>query len=191
MLKRLATLILCTSIAASGARAQSPSAEQFVNAIFPAVVDSTLPHYFLVAGADTCRFVKYDYDEWSTYHLSEPVPISILNALAEKVYQSSYHYLWNKDSLKKAILITRRQADSILYLSPPLGDGKPNHIVYSFSLPQFTDDGGYAVIDLNRVCGGRCGIGATFIFRKTEKGWKKIGIYQNWSASPRDQHTLP
>src|ERR1700691_4464737 len=127
----------------AGAQTRFPSPERFINAVFPTVVDSTLPHYFLLIGTDTCRFVKYDYEEWSKYHLLELVPISVLNELAEKVYLSRIRYRWNQDSLNKAIFITRPQADSILYLNPPGGDGKPNHLVFSFSLPQFTDDGKY------------------------------------------------
>jgi hypothetical protein len=159
-----------------------PSPESFVNAVFPIVVDTLQPHYFLVTGADTCRFVKYDFDEWTDHHLLEPVPISILNELAEKVYSSRSPYFWKQDSLTKAVCITRRQADSILYLNPPDGDNTPRHLVFSFSLPRFTDDGKYAVIDLNMVCGGRCGLGSTYIFRRTETGWKMIGTYRNWSA---------
>jgi hypothetical protein len=174
--------ILLLSFDNAGAQAPSPSPERFINAIFATVVDGALPHYFLVAGADTCRFVRYDYEEWSKYHLLEPVPISILNELAEKVYLSRFRYLWKQDSLIKAICVTRRQADSILYLNPPSGDGTPQHLVFSFSLPQFTDDGRYAVIDLNMVCGGRCGLGATYIFHLTSNGWKMIGVYRNWSA---------
>lgn len=166
----------------AGAQTSFPSPERFINAVFPTVVDSTLHHYFLLIGTDTCRFVKYDYEEWSKYHLLELVPISVLNELAEKVYLSRIRYRWNQDSLNKAICINRRQADSILYLNPPGGDGKPNHLVFSFSLPQFTDDGKYAVIDLNMVCGGRCGLGSTYIFRRTDAGWKMIGVYRNWSA---------
>jgi hypothetical protein len=180
MLRYLFILTLLPTYLA--ARGQTPSPERFVNAIFPTVVDTSQPHYFLVMGADTCRFVKYDYDEWSKYHLLEPVPISILNELAEKVYLSRNVYRWNQDSLTKAICITRRQADSILYLNPPGGDGTPNHLVFSFSLPHFTDDGKYAVIDLNMVCGGRCGLGSTYIFHLTDTGWKMIGVYRNWSA---------
>jgi hypothetical protein len=190
MFRYLHILTLCLIISAADARAQStsgpssriPSPEKFVNAIFPIAVDSTLPHYFLVTGADTCRFVKYDYDEWSKYHLAEPVPISILNELAEKVYLSRYPYFWKQDSLTQAICITRRQADSILYLNPPEGDGSPRHLVFSFSLPQFTDDGKYAVIDLNMVCGGRCGVGTTCIFHLFPMGWKLVGQYTNWKS---------
>jgi hypothetical protein len=183
MLRYLATFILICATGSSGrAQAPSPSPEKFVNSIFPIVVDSTLPHYFLIAGADTCRFVKFDYNEWADHHLLEPVPISILNELAGKVYLSRIRYLWRGDSLKKAICITRRQADSILYLNPPNGDGTSKRLVFSFSLPQFTDDGKYAVIDLNMVCGGRCGLGSTYIFRRTDNGWKMVGVYRNWSA---------
>jgi hypothetical protein len=189
MFRYLHILTLSLIISAT-ARAQStplsprsiPSPEEFINAVFPIVVDTSLPHYFLVTGADTCRFVKYNYDEWADHHLLEPVPISILNELAGKVYHSHSPYFWKQDSLTKAICITRRQADSILYLNPPGGDGTPNHLVFSFSLPQFTDDGKYAVIDLNMVCGGRCGLGSTYIFRRTDTGWKMIGVYRNWSA---------
>jgi len=190
MVRRLSMLLLAYAITAAGlaqsspAPAQSPfpSPERFINAVFPVFVDSTLSHYFLIAGTDSCRFVKYNYDEWADHHLLEPVPIGILNELAEKVYLSRNPYFWKQDSLAKAICITRRQADSILYLNPPGGDGTPNHLVFSFSLPQFTDDGKYAVIDLNMVCGGRCGLGSTYIFRRTETGWKMIGTYRNWSA---------
>ena len=181
----LSIMILCVG----GAHAQwpYPSPERFVNEVFPKVIDSSLSHYFLIAGTDTCRFVKFDYDEWADYHTSEPVPISILNELAGKVYGSHDPYFWKQDSLLQAICITRRTADSILYLNPPEGDGNRSHYIYSFSLPQFTDDGKYAVIDLNLVCGGRCGVGATYIFRRYPSGWKPVGKYQNWQA-PAHQH---
>ena len=165
-----------------GALSTLPSPEEFVNAICNTVVDSSLSNYYLLTGADTCRFVRYDYDEWSKYHLLEPVPVSILNELAEKVYLSHYPYFWKQHALPTATLITHRQADSLLYLNPPNGDGTVRHLVFSFSLPQFTDDGQYAVIDLNMVCGGRCGLGSTYIFHLTAKGWKMVGAYRNWSA---------
>ena len=59
------------------AAAPLPSPEEFVNAICHTVVDSSVSRYYLLAGADTCRFVRYDYDEWSKYHLLEPVPIRL------------------------------------------------------------------------------------------------------------------
>jgi hypothetical protein len=164
------------------APATLPSPEEFVHAVFHTVVDSSLSNYYLLTGADTCRFVRYDYDEWSKYHLLEPVPISILNELAGKVYLSRYPYFWKQASLQDAICITRLQADSILSLNPPDGGNPPRHQVFSFSLPQFTDDGQYAVIDLNMVCGGRCGLGSTYVFHWTGSGWKMIGMYRNWSA---------
>jgi len=171
-----------TSAALPRAWATLPSPEEFVNAVCHTVVDSSVSNYYLLAGADTCRFVRYDYDEWSKYHLLEPVPISILNELSEKVYLSRYPYFWKQHALPTATLITSRQADSLLYLNPPNGDGTSRHLVFSFSLPQFTDDGQYAVIDLNMVCGGHCGLGSTYIFHLTSKGWKMIGAYRNWSA---------
>jgi hypothetical protein len=170
-------------IISATARAQTPlpSPEHFINIAFSLLADSSRPHYFLVAGADTCRFVKYDYDELSK-DLLEPVFISILNELAEKVYRSNLHYDWKKEFLTRAILITRRQADSILSLVPPEGDPTHNHDILSFSLPQFTDDGKYAVIDLNTTCGGRCGLGATCFFHLTTSGWRFIGMHINWYA---------
>jgi hypothetical protein len=193
MLSRLFLLFLLFTIkTGTHAQAAFPTPEKFVNAVFHTVVDSAAPHYYLLAGTDTGRFVRYDYDEWANYHLLEPVPISVLNELAEKVYLSRYPYFWKKDSLQDAICITRRQADSILYLNPPSGPtqaGRPpsgdaagRHLVFSFSLPQFSDDCQYAVIDLNMVCGGRCGLGSTYIFHRTDTGWKMIGAYRNWSA---------
>ncbi|HXD77724.1 MAG TPA: hypothetical protein VN616_07935 [Puia sp.] len=178
------TLLIVTAglAAACSAQAPFPTPERFVNEVFPIVVDSSLSHYFLVEGADTCRFVRYDYEEWAKYHLLEPVPVSVLNELAEKVYLSRFRYFWKQDSLLKAICVSRVQADSILYKDPPNGDGTPKHLVFSFSLPQFTDDGKYAVIDLNMVCGGHCGLGATYIFKHTGSGWKMVGVYRNWSA---------
>lgn len=183
MVRQLPFLFLAICVSgACRAQSQLPSPEQFVNAVFPTVVDSSLDHYFLVEGADTCRFVTYDYDEWAAHHLLEPVPIGVLNDLARKVYLSRVRYRWKQDSLEKAVCITHRQADSILYQNPPGGDGTSRHLVFSFSLPQFTDDGKFAVIDLNMVCGGRCGLGATYIFKSTGAGWKMIGVYRNWSA---------
>ncbi|HET6255205.1 MAG TPA: hypothetical protein VFE32_14085 [Puia sp.] len=175
-------LTLCFLISAT-CRGQStiPSPEKFVNEVFPKVIDSTRSRYFLVAGTDSCRFVKFNYDDWADHHLAEPVPISILNELAEKVYHSRQPYFWKQDSLSQGVCITHRQADSILYLGG-------NRHVYSFSLPQFTGDGQYAVIDLNMVCGAACGLGATYIFRRTSSGWKVAGEYTNWQMPVEPRH---
>jgi hypothetical protein len=152
-----------------------PSPEEFVNAIYPTVVDSTFRHYYLVMGTDSCRFLKYDYDEWIKYHLKEPLSFDILNELSEKVYLSRYPYFWKQPKLQKAVCITRKQADSIL--------DKNKTPVFSFSFPQFTDDGQYAVIDLNLLCGPVCGRGVTCIYRLTTKGeWKLVGTDVNYSS---------
>src|SRR5882757_3352462 len=107
---------------------RSVSPEEFVNAIYPTVVDSTFPHYYLVMGTDSCRFLKYDYDEWIKYHLKEPLTLNILNELSEKVYLSRYPYFWKQPQLQKALLITRKQADSILGSHAPLPADAPSKV---------------------------------------------------------------
>lgn len=180
-----------------------PSPEEFVNAVFHTVVDTSFAHYYLIKGADTCRFVKYDYDEWTKYYLQESVPMPILNDLAEKAYLSRYPYFWKQDRLPQAVCITSEKADSVFSLANPALDapqkGKDKRsyrkirkqwqqlpsqekTVFSFSLPQFTDDGKYAVIDLNLVCGNGCGSSLTCLFRHTAAGWKLIGQHTNWSS---------
>lgn len=165
--------------------ADIPSPEEFVNAVYPTVVDTAFGHYYLVAGTDSCRFLKYNYDDWVKYYLKEPLSFQALNELSQKVYLSaSLPYFWKERRLDKAICVTRKQADSILALNPVFAH-KPTsaNIVYSFSLPQFTDNGEYAVIDMNMICGQVCGIGTTFIFRLTTTGqWKLIGQCVNWSS---------
>lgn len=156
--------------------AQPPSPEAFVNEVFRSVVDSTGSRYYLIAGADTCRFVKYDYDEWVKYSLFEEVPVNTLNELAEKAYLSHTPYYWKQDSLQNASCITAGKADSLLS-SPQAASG-----VFSFSRPYFTDDGAYAVIDLNFVCGFKCGKGTTFLFHHVAGRWKLIGRHINWSS---------
>ncbi|HTI11934.1 MAG TPA: hypothetical protein VL832_25345 [Puia sp.] len=187
----------------SSAPAAFPSPEEFINAVFHTVVDPSFVHYYLIKGADTCRFVKYDYDEWTKYYLQESVPMPILNELAEKAYLSRYPYFWRQDHLQQAVCITPQKADSVFTLANPALK-TPSDVqdkmtrnqlrrqwqqlpvqektVFSFSLPQFTDDGKYAVIDLNVVCGARCGSGITCLFRHTSAGWKLIGRHTNWAS---------
>lgn len=197
-----------------------PSPEEFVNAVFHTVVGASWSHYYLVAGTDSCRFTKYNYEEWVKYTLKEPVPLPVLNELSEKVYHSGTPYFWKQNELQGAICITRKQGDSIIYPAfnrrTPYGrptkkqlrkkgtepDNRPGQdapdnrrgqaasdirpeqdtFVYSFSLPQFTDDGQYAVIDLNFICGVVCGEGFTCVFHRSPSGWKLIGQYVNWSS---------
>jgi hypothetical protein len=168
---------------------QHPTKEEFVNAVFRTVVDSSYSSYYLIRQSDTCRFVKFNYEDWAQYTLKEPVSIVILNELAEKVYHSKGPYFWRKDELQKAICISNKEADSILFQGsqvqkdrPPAKNQLENATVFSFSQPQFTDDGRYAVIDLNFVCGRACGKGFTCLFRLTATGWKLIAKYNNWSA---------
>ncbi|HXB93558.1 MAG TPA: hypothetical protein VNU70_00325 [Puia sp.] len=190
MIQRLLPLLLTFSLhhstraQRSPAVADIPSPEAFINAIATNLVDSTLDHYFLVVGTDSCRFVKYNYDEWIKYHLSEPLTFDILNELSEKVYLSRYPYFWKQTRLQKAVCVTRKQADSILATNPVFAHRPASqNVVYSFSLPQFTDNGRYAVIDLNLICGAVCGMGYTCIFRLTATGqWRLVGQYTNWDS---------
>jgi hypothetical protein len=191
-MRGLFLLLLSFSLITCPARAQKtaagadiPSPEEFVNAVYTRVVDSNFDHYYLVVGTDSCRFLKYNYDDWVKYYLLEPLPFQALNELSEKVYLSaSLPYFWKQQHLKKAICVTRKQADSILALNPTFAH-KPTslNIIYSFSLPQFTDNGEFAVIDMNMICGQVCGTGCTFIFRLTTTGqWKLVGQHVNWSS---------
>jgi len=170
-------------------RLQHPTKEEFVNAVFRTVVDSSYSSYYLIQQSDTCRFVKFNYEDWAQYTLKEPVSIVILNELAEKVYHSKGRYFWRKDQLQKAICISNKEADSVIFYGNSISKDRPltkqqleKTIVFSFSQPQFTDDGQYAVIDLNFVCGRACGQGFTCLFRLTATGWKLIAKYNNWSA---------
>ena len=178
-------LITCSAWSQKTATgADIPSPEEFVNAVYTTVVDSSFAHYYLVAGTDSCRFLKYNYDEWIQYHLKEPLPFVVMNELSEKVYLSRYPYFWKQQHLGKATCISRKQADSILGHNPTFAHrATSENVVYSFSLPQFTDNGQFAVIDMNVICGQVCGTGYTCIFRLTTTGeWKLIGQYVNWSS---------
>ena len=187
----------------SSTPAAFPSPEDFINAVFHTVVDPSFTHYYLIKGADTCRFIKYDYDEWTKYYLKESVPMPVLNELAEKAYLSRYPYFWRQDHLSEAVCITSQKADSVFTLDNPALKAPADvqdkmtrnqlrqqwqklpaqeKTVFSFSLPQFTDDGKYAVIDLNVVCGALCGSGITCLFRHTSGGWKLIGQHTNWAS---------
>lgn len=106
-----------------------------------------------------------------------------MNKLSEKVYLSRYPYTWKQPLLQKAVCITRKQADSILRPKPNPDAQLWKNFVFSFSLPQFTDDGQYAVIDLNFICGPLCGEGLTCIYRLTTRGeWKLVGQNTNWAS---------
>jgi hypothetical protein len=186
-------------IAPGSSGPQLPSPESFLNDVYHIVVDSSFDHYYLITGADTCRFVKYDYDEWDKYYLRETVPFITLNELSEKAYLSRYPYYWKQDRLEKAICITPKKADSLLFPERYAPIDSTHHryktksrsnktiaenLVFSFSLPQFTDDGHYAVIDLNSICGANCGLSLTCLFKHNSTGWSLIGRHVNWSSLP-------
>lgn len=162
--------LLCAGFA--GQAQGLPSNEEFLNEVFLQMHDSGVGSYYLIMGADTCRFEKFDYDEWVKYHLEETVPITTLNELAYKVHITKTPYYWRQDKLKHAVCITAKTADSLLALASP-----PR--VYSLSRPYFTDDGDYAVIDMNALYGPVTLYGFTLLFHRTPKGWKEIGMKQN------------
>src|ERR1700754_4537864 len=99
MTNRLFILILLLATKSS-VKAQLPSPEAFLNDVYHTVVDSSFDHYYLITGVDTCRFVKYDYDEWEKYYLREPVSFIALNELSEKAYLSRYPYYWKQTQLE-------------------------------------------------------------------------------------------
>lgn len=162
---------------AAAAVERPDSSEEFVNAVFPSM-GYDLPSYYLVKGADTCRFEKFDYDEWIKYHLTEQVSLPTLNELAYKVHLARMDRYWNQEKLKKAMCITAARADSLLMFRR----GDSLRTVFSFSRPQFSDDGTYAVIDINYKYCPNCGAGYTFLFRRDREGWRRIGVKKNWGG---------
>ena len=160
------------------AQPSTPSREEFVNETFKSMPygSKELLKYYLLAGADTCRFEKFDYDEWVKYHLDEPVPLIALNELAYKAHMAREPYYWQQDKLEKAICISAKEADSLIAL--PARQRLP---VWSFSQPFFTGDGQYAVIDVNNIGKPGTGAGLTFLYRhKQGGGWRVVGAKQNW-----------
>ncbi|MBN9386079.1 MAG: hypothetical protein J0H74_35305 [Chitinophagaceae bacterium] len=189
---RIACLFLLV-IAVFIARAQKlPSNEEFVNETIKTYDSKGPSSYYLVAGADTCRFEKFDYDEWVKYHLQETVPLVTLNELAYKAHMAREPYYWKQDKLKKAICISAKTADSLIDLPVRLGKE-----IFSLSQPFFTDDGQYAVMDVNMIGKPGTGGGLTFLYRHKKDGWHVVGAKQNWGPggimkSPSiGSHTLP
>lgn len=197
--------------AGSGVCVQSPpstipSDEAFINQVFHTVVDSSFDRYYLDENARPCSFVKYDYDEWIKYDLQETVPIYTLNELAKNSYFDRKSCTWQQDQLLHASCIGRQKIDSILN---PAGDPRSDtsrlsrkqkkliarkwaawgrlpvsdRTVFYFSRPVFTDDGQYAILDMDYRCDNRqCGEGSVCLFRRAGAGWKLIGKRVRWSS---------
>jgi hypothetical protein len=181
-----------------------PSDEAFINQVFHTVVDSSFERYYLCVQAGPCSFVKYDYDEWIKYDLRETVPIYTLNELAKNAYFDRKTCDWQQDRLAQAVCISREKADSALdpvlawradsaagsrrqrraiargrkaWASQPAAE----RTVFYFSRPAFTDDGQYAILDMDFRCDDRqCGEGATCLFHREGAGWKLIGRRIRW-----------
>ena len=163
------------------AQPSTPSREEFVNEAIKnvAYANENPLDYYLLAGADTCRFEKFDYDEWVKYHLQEAVPLVAMNELAYKVHMAREPYYWQQDKLQKAKCISAKTADSLLALPAGRRQG-----VFSLSQPFFTDDGQYAVMDINTKTGLITGAGFTFLYRHKQDGWHVVGAKQNWGTKP-------
>jgi hypothetical protein len=192
---------------AAGSFPTPPSKEAFLNAVAHYFVDSGFTHYYLSAEARPCSFVKYEYDDWVKYGMMEDVNIQVLNELAKKCYFDRNPRPWREDSLANGCCVDARQVDSVL--DPLMGwradstrsvhyrkritrkkhrqwlNRKPEgRAVFYFSLPEFTDDGQYAVMDLEFRCDNRqCGLGATWVFRLSPQGWIPVCKKTRWSSS--------
>jgi len=181
-----------------------PSNEAFVSAVLPQIMGRSFYKYYLFAVADTCLFTKFNYDEWVKYHLDEPLSIVVMNELARKAYEERGTYYWRQDQLKGGVCIGQQKLDSVLHpvnmiardssltrrqWRKALHKMKFTHLpmeeryIFFFSRPAFTDDGQYAVIDCNTVCGPNCGADLTFLFRRAGDGWRQIGRRINRSLN--------
>jgi hypothetical protein len=208
MRKGLILLLLVAGavISALSSFSRGPSDEDFINQIFHTVVDSIAGRYYLCDRAGPCSFVRYDYDEWIKYDLQETVPIYTLNELAKNSWSDRRSCTWQQDRLIDAACISEGKADSML---DPVPGPRPDsitpsarqkraiarkwaawsrlpvvaHTVYYFSRPAFTDDGQYAILDMDFRCDAReCGQGATCLFRHTSSGWRLIGKRVRWGG---------
>src|SRR6185369_16722837 len=135
---RIIYLFLFVFIVFAGRGQGLPSREEFVSETIKVYDSKGASSFYLLAGADTCRFEKFDYDEWVKYHLQEAVPLVAMNELAYKVHMAREPYYWQQDKLQKAKCISARIADSLLALPAGRRQG-----VFSLSQPFFTDDGQY------------------------------------------------
>src|SRR5882757_8887097 len=91
-----------------------PSKEEFLNAVTPVLIDSPYSRYYLYEMADSCSFIRYDYHEWTQYHLKETVSIVFLNELAEKAYHDKEPSCWQQDKLEKAVCVDWKKGSSII-----------------------------------------------------------------------------
>jgi hypothetical protein len=179
------------------------SKEDFVNAVFREVVDSSFSKYYLSVNARPCSFKKFDYDEWYKYALREDVPIYILNELAKNSFLDNRTGLWRQEKLIKANCIDEEKIEAILTAAAKQEDNhsmtkakeKPikrdtknrqpaeNNIVFYFSKPAFTSDYEYGVIDISFRCDDHfCGMGATFLFKQANGKWKIVGRKLIWGS---------
>ena len=134
------------------------------------------------------------------------VGILTLNELAKKCYYDRKPGAWLQDSLTAGCCINVAKARQLLdpLAGLPVDSAASSHhrkrivdkkqrqwlalppqerTVFYFSLPEFTDDGEYAVMDLEFRCDDRqCGLGATWIFQHTAAGWIPVCKKTRWSS---------
>lgn len=165
------------------------SGEDFVNAVFRQVVDSSFSHYYLFSNAAPCSFKKFDYDEWYKYALKEDVPVYILNDLAKKSFLDAAPQSWRQEKLQNAFCIDEAQASvalasTVKRRAQHAGTASYfNTVVFYFSRPEFTDDYQYAIIDMGFRCDDRqCGMGATFLFKQVNGEWIIAGKKLVWGS---------
>jgi hypothetical protein len=163
------------------------SNEVFVNAVSKLVVDSSFSHYYLSDNAAPCSFKKFDYDEWYKYALNEDVPIYTLNELAKKSFLDNAPLRWHPEKLKNAFCVDDESAKAMLtqpvkrHIKNTVTAFNEDKFVFYFSRPEFTDDYGYAIIDMGFRCDNlQCGMGATFLFRQVNGKWKLAGRKIAW-----------
>lgn len=198
-------LSICWTLTTGRPVADSLTKEAFVDSVCHTIVDSSWTHYLLVATAHPSSMVRYDYDEWVKYGLLEDVPFGVLNELAKKALAHREPQQWQEKTLIRAHCIPADRSDSVLgaIWLPDAGSGDPHPLskeqkrqlrrwkhlpaadrtVFNFSYPLFTDDGEYALIDLDKHCDPRqCGLGLTCLFRRTDHGWKLAGRMVRWGG---------
>jgi hypothetical protein len=172
---RIICLFLFVSASFTGIQAQGlPSKEDFLNAVFPILVNAKSSKCYLIEEARPCSFIKFDYDEWVKYGLKEDIPLYVLNQLAKAVYDHHRSEKWRQQLLPQAICIDEKEASTILASQKG---------VFSFSNPAFTENGEYAAIDMSFRCDSRQGgMGATYLFKHDSNGWKLVGRKVSWSS---------
>lgn len=96
------------------------------------------------------------------------------------VSQISFYnnYQWDTTIIDKTRIVSQTTVDSIFRNSKE-GSGWEKfksvygkEELYSLSVPIFTKDKNYCIVEINRSCGSLCGTYCTLIFKRQENQWK-------------------